>query len=529
MRCVLLLAATITAAITLAAQAVSPQPDQSKQNLCTVAGRVVTAAEGTPLKSVHVMLTAENPGRRDPRTYGSYSDTGGVFLLKNVAPGRYRLFAERTGFVSQQYHSSDTQGGALLGLQPRQQVNDILFRLVLAAVVTGRVADEDEEPMAGIRVMALRRPTEEEQEEESYASRQQDQLMPAGSARTDDRGQYRIFGLKPGEYYLQATESLQPSQDLPEAQDYFVREALGAEYAPVFYPGVLQRGQAETIALRPGDEAQVDFSLRHIKTVEISGRVFSPDGKPVNAIIVLQDAGVEDYFEGHNTNTDAEGKFQLKGVPPGSYILMAYQQASDEVYYPTARQELSVGNDNIESLTIALSRGTDFTGKVAMEGLTRPNYIRVSLHAVGGKDLGYYGGRVKPDGSFDLKGVPEGNYAIQVYGEDESRWYVKSARLGSDDVLEHGLEVEKGTGGTLEIVISAARTQMEGSVMQDDKPAVGARVRIVAEPENSLQPHTAARHHHGPEWAICPARRCPREISRDRPLAGRLRRRGRQG
>jgi hypothetical protein len=171
-----------------------PEPEQSKQNLCTVAGRVVTAAEGTPLKSVHVMLAAEKPARGDPRTYGATTDASGAFVLKNVAPSRYRLFAERTGYVSQQYHSSDTQGGALLGLQPRQQVTDILFRLVLAAVVTGRVADEDEEPMAGIRVVALRHPTEEEQEEEeSYGSRHQDQLVPAGSARTDDRGQYRIF------------------------------------------------------------------------------------------------------------------------------------------------------------------------------------------------------------------------------------------------------------------------------------------------------------------------------------------------
>ncbi|HJT01931.1 MAG TPA: carboxypeptidase-like regulatory domain-containing protein [Terriglobales bacterium] len=483
MRYALVLAAIITASITLASQAVSSQPDESKQNLCTVAGRVVTAAEGTPLKSARVMLMAENSGQREPRTYGVTTDASGVFVLKNVAPGRYRLFAERTGYVSQQYRSSDTQSGALLGLQPRQQVSDILFRLVLAAVVTGRVTDEDEEPMAGIRVMALRRPTEEEQEEEeSYGSRQQDQLMPAGSARTDDRGQYRVFGLKPGEYYLQATESLQPPQDFPEGEDYFVREALGAEYAPVYYPGVLQRSQAETISLRPGDEAQVDFSLRHIKTVEISGRVIAPDGKPVNAMIELQDAGVGDYFESHNTNTDAEGKFQLKGVPPGSYILTAYQQASDEMY-PTALQELTVGNDNIDSLTIALSRGTDFTGKVVLEGLARPNYLRVSLNVVGGKDSGYHGGRVKADGSFELKGVPQGNYAIGVYGGGEGRWYVQSARLGSDDVLEHGLEVEKGTGGTLEIVISAARAQLEGSVTQDDKPAVGARVRIVADPE----------------------------------------------
>jgi len=483
MRYALVLAAIITAAITLAPQVVSPPPDQSKQNLCTVTGKVVTAAEGTPLKSAHVMLMAENPGS-EPRTYGALTDASGIFVLKGVLPGRYRLFAERTGYVSQQYHSSDTQSGALLGLQPRQQVSDILFRLVLAAVITGRVTDEDEEPMTGIRVMALRRPTEDEQEdEESYGSRKQDQLFPAGSARTDDRGQYRIFGLKSGDYYLQAAESLQPPQDSFVDHGYFLRQSLGVEYAPVYYPGVLQRGQAEAISLRPGDEAQVDFSLRHIKTVEISGRVIAPDGKPANAMVELQDAGVEDYFEGQNANTDADGKFQLKGVPPGNYILRAFQQASDNMYYPTARQELTVGNDNIDSLTIALSLGTDFAGKVVVEGLARPHYLQVSLRAAGGKDFGYQGGQVKPDGSFELKGVPEGNYAIQVYGEDESRWYVKSARLGSDDVLEHGLEVEKGTGGTLEIIISAARGHLEGSVTQDEKPAVGARVRIVADPE----------------------------------------------
>ena len=484
MRSVLLLSVVVTAAISSAlGQAAASQADQSKQNLCTVAGRVVTAAEGTPLKSVQVMLTAENPGR-ERRTYGATSDASGVFVLKNVPPGRYRLFAERTGYVSQQYHSADTQSGAVLGLQPRQQVSDILFRLVLAAVVTGRVTDDDEEPMAGIRVMALRRPTEDEREdEETFGSRKADQLVPAGSALTDDRGQYRIFGLKAGDYYLQATESLRPPEDFPAGQDYWVRESLGTEFAPVYYPGVLQRGQAETIALRPGDEAQVDFSMRHARTMEISGRVLTPDGKPANAMVDLQDAGVEDYFEGHNTNTDAEGKFQLKGVPPGSYVLLAYQQGDDNMYYPTARQEVTVGSDNIDSLTIALTRGTDFTGKVTMQGLARPYYLNVSLRAIGGKDWGYYGGEVKPDGSFELKAVPEGNYAVMVSGEDENRWYVKSARLGTDDVLEHGLTVEKGAGGTLEIVISAARGQLEGTVMQDDKPAVGARVRVVPDPE----------------------------------------------
>jgi hypothetical protein len=81
MRYALVLAAIITASITLASQAVSSQPDESKQNLCTVAGRVVTAAEGTPLKSARVMLMAENSGQREPRTYGVTTDASGVFVL----------------------------------------------------------------------------------------------------------------------------------------------------------------------------------------------------------------------------------------------------------------------------------------------------------------------------------------------------------------------------------------------------------------------------------------------------------------
>lgn len=484
MRSVVLLSAVITAAISLPAQTASTQPVQSRQELCAVAGRVVAAAESTPLRSARVLLIAERSGSQ-PRTYAAETDGSGAFVLKSVVPGRYTFFAEHTGYVSQQYRSLSAASGAVLALHPGQQVSDVLFRLILAAVVTGRVTDQDEEAMVGIQVMALRRPTEDEIEDEAgLAARRQDQLLPAGSAQTDDRGQYRIFGLEPGDYYLKATESLQPNY-LP-AGEYFALQSLGVEYAPVYYPGVLQRSQAETVSLRPGDEAQVDFSMRHIKTVAISGRVLALDGKPASAMVELRDA--EDYTDDRNTNTDAEGKFQLKGVPPGSYVLMAYQESSDNVSRPTARQELQVGNQNIDSLTIALTRGVDFDGRLTVEGPSRPLSGRVHVYLFSNDndmDFGSYGALVKPDGSFEINGVHEGKYTLQVYGGGEGDWYIKSARLGSDDVLEHGLQVEKGTAGTLEITISNASAQLEGSVVQDDKPAIGARVRIVPDPETS--------------------------------------------
>ena len=485
MRSVLLLSALVTAvAVNLLAQAAAPQPSPPKQELCAVAGRVVTAAEGTPLRSAHVLLIAERTGL-EPRTYAAISDGSGAFVLKNVAAGRYQVFAQHTGYVSQQYRSQSAESGAVLALQPGQQVSDILFRLILAAVVTGRVTDEDEEPMTGIQVMALRRPSEDEVEDEgSIAARKQDQLLPVSSAQTDDRGQYRIFCLDPGDYYLKATESQESPMYSGGGGEYFALQALGAEYAPIYYPGVLQRSQAEAVSLRPGDEAQVDFSMRHIKTAEISGRVLAPDGKPASAMVELREK--EDYTDNRNTNTDSDGKFLIKGVPPGTYILLAYQQSTDNRYRPAARQELHVGNQNIDSLNLALTRGTDFAGRLTVEGPSRllNRHVYVSLLSTEG-EMGVVGDRVKADGSFELTGVLEGSYTIQVYGGGESSWYIKSARLGSDDVIEHGLQVEKGTAGTLEIVIAAATAQLAGSVAQDDKPVAGARVRIVPDPETT--------------------------------------------
>ena len=103
MRSVLLSSAVVLAlAITLLAQAAPPQSSTPKQELCAVAGRVVTAAEGTPLRSARVLLIAERSGSQ-PRTYAAETDGSGAFVLKSVVPGRYTFFAEHTGYVSQQY------------------------------------------------------------------------------------------------------------------------------------------------------------------------------------------------------------------------------------------------------------------------------------------------------------------------------------------------------------------------------------------------------------------------------------------
>jgi hypothetical protein len=82
-----------------------------------------------------------------------------------------------------------------------------------------------------------------------------------------------------------------------------------------------------------------------------------------------------------------------------------------------------------------------------------------------------------------LLDVPDGTFSFSMNGLEES-WYVKSVRLGPDDVLARGLEVAKGeSGGTIQVVGSNSGAELTGSVVQDDKPMIGARVRITPDPE----------------------------------------------
>src|SRR5438309_9960424 len=107
-------------ALSLLAQTPAPSPDKKAEehpaSPCRVGGRVVTAAEGSPLKSARVALVPED-SRSDTLIYGATSDSDGHFLLKQVVPGRYRFFATRAGFVDQQYQSQGPDAGAVLALK----------------------------------------------------------------------------------------------------------------------------------------------------------------------------------------------------------------------------------------------------------------------------------------------------------------------------------------------------------------------------------------------------------------------------
>jgi hypothetical protein len=431
--------------------------------------------------------------RSHTQIYAATSDSDGHFTLKDIPSGRYRFFAAHAGFVEQHYKAGINDTGPLFSLRSGEKVSDVLFRLVTAAVIMGRVSNEDGEPMQRVEVVALRRPSEEEIEDSDASRLRKIQMESVASAESDDRGQYRIFGLKPGEYFIKAEDSFLPRGGSgPVDESYWVKRSLGSDFASAYYPGVTQVSQAQVIPIKAGEEAQADITMRRVKTIEIVGRVIGPTGPAANALIRLEsaDGGGSDFDR--NDTTDEKGNFRLRNIPEGTYYILGYQrQEGTGVYESRSRQKVEVTGDNIDALTVSLSTGVTFQGRLKVEGSCSVAVDRLHLALMPVDEDGNLGGHsaVKKDGIFEFNSVPDGSYAITVWGLNRDA-YVKSARRGPDDLFEKGVQVDGSSSGKVEVALSCDGAQLEGSVSDDDGAVIGARVWLVPD---SLTPYNHLR------------------------------------
>lgn len=435
-----------------------------QQERCTVEGRVVKAGTGEPLSKARILL--QKTDSRDA-FYSASSNESGRFAIQNVPPGRYRLGAERNGYLRMHYgQRRPNQPGAVLTLEPGQRVDNIVFNMVPFGVISGRVVDEDGEPMSRVRMAAMRL---------NFINGRRE-LAPVGSgAGTDDRGQYRIFGLAPGKYYISATPS--PSfGGIPQ-------EGGDEQYVPLFYPGVTDPGQAAPLEVAAGMEINsVDFRLARMPTVRVRGRVVTsvPDTRLERGIVVFLLPRGSSFGSGKNAVIDQEGNFEIRGVGPGSYVLTAFR--ADRQRRLFARLPIEVGGSSIDGVQLTLLPGLEVTGRVRFEeGAGKMEGLRILLQSRSGS-IGGSGGTapVKPDGSFVLQNMAADDYRFSIFGLAED-CYLKAVRLGGMNVLDRSLDLTQGdVPGPIEVVLSAAGGRVEGTVLQDNQqPAAGATVVLV--------------------------------------------------
>ncbi len=183
-----------------------------------------------------------------------------------------------------------------------------------AGAIAGRITDGSGEPLAQVRVTALRRL--------GHVNRPPNAppLVPAGAgAQTNDLGEFRLFNLPAGEYLVQA----QPPFD------------RGAATAPLmmvetFFPGTTEAEGAQRVVVAAGQTvANIDIRMLTAKAFSISGVVVDEAGAPVaGAMLQLTRDSHDTPFPPRlgplaGNRTDQAGRFTLTNVRAGTYALVA--------------------------------------------------------------------------------------------------------------------------------------------------------------------------------------------------------------
>lgn len=278
-----------------------------------IAGRILDAETRAPIAGAEVTLLPIPPRRSAPflpdqlRTV--LTDHSGRYEFDNLDPGRYRISVQKAGFARA---GSETPEINLGTGERREAVNVMLQK---GAVIVGRVLDEAGEPLMDAQVMAMQRPGAVR----GAPSGPPDMLLPGPGTQTNDVGEFRIFGLPPGEYCLQAV-----------VQPEFGRSVQRARtMVPTYFPGTADPAAAQPIRVAAG-ETFADVVIRMIgaPAYEVSGLVRDEAGRPVaNALVKLEDSEPDEQLMfagfGRQARTDASGRFVIHNVTNGAYTLLA--------------------------------------------------------------------------------------------------------------------------------------------------------------------------------------------------------------
>ena len=429
----------------MAAALAQPPATPPPEKAASISGDVRNSVTGEPIVHAHVILTGD---MRDNRRYGVYTGPDGKFSL-SFPPGGYSVQVEHTGFID-----LNGQARRAVAMNPNEKKDDFNLKLTPTAAIAGRVLDPDGSPVEGIAVLA------------EVAGRQ------VRWATTDDRGAYRIGGLRPGKYRVKAQPAIISGP--PE-----IRTDGSAEtnYAQTWYPDALDAKSASRVDIGPAIEAAgIDIHLVRIPIVHLAGKIF---GKPSDAEHVM--LSMEPQGTGAQVRPD--GSFEVWRVNPGHYILTAKAFTHDGERWSSPPVEVDIGQGDVENIALQLMPAADVQGSIEFEddearhpqrppGESKPDPLRLTLRDADGS-FNLTPVDIAADGSFQLKRILPGRYRATL---DDRLIYVKSVRIGP--VVSQGpwIDFTAGAGAPITLQAGLAKGKISGTVRDSQGPVAGSGV-----------------------------------------------------
>jgi len=428
-------------------QAQPQQPSAQSREIGTasLSGRVVDRdAKDTPLANVRVTLYRE-PGPTAVRE--TLTEIDGGYTFPQLPAGAYTIRASSPGWLATSFgQQKPERSGALLVLGNGESRKELTIMLFRGGVITGRIRTENGQALVGATIEAFR----------LRHSVTGSAIYAVQSTNSDDRGEYRLIGLSPGEYLVRAIPSV-GGRLVIAGQSLNVQRGRQRGYVPMFFPTAMSPGEAGAIGVGAGDTRWgIDLTFVAVPLAQISGSLVGLPGPAKNIIFRrLFDDGLLRSGEPVESEVAPDGRFVIANLRPGPLTLLVRDTGSAVQDTSWALTRLVVDGDS-SGLNIQMRPGLTVSGEVrfVFTAQSAPSTANLGFmlraSGPGAVDTGSIStGAVSKDGAFSLGGLMPGSYFLEH--QNRTSWAIASIRQGGIERVLGTLDIQ---GDTSDVVVT---------------------------------------------------------------------------
>jgi hypothetical protein len=316
-----------------------------------IRGRVLRD-DGRPIPRATVRLVGLTNRSQHVVTTGSEGD----YTFRDLPADSYTLSAQKLGYIELELgQQRPFERGRRLPLADREILEKVDLTLPRNGAITGRILDENGEPLEGVTVRVMR-------VEFAAERRRLIDVVAAQPRVSNDLGRYRVYGVPPGQYIVIAGSASRGGRGTPG-------------YIPTYFPSVASAVDAQFVTVGVSQDAtSVDIALARGRTVRIAGNALDADGHSLTGTVMLSKRSNAMAMEPVLAVVQADGMFEFRDVTPGDYVLQAVgrrppqEPPGNMPEGEFAMQYLGVNDQDVTNLSIRTSKGSTVRGRVLVEG-----------------------------------------------------------------------------------------------------------------------------------------------------------------